>query len=81
MVSKKKKAAITKAFDKIDNATINKRIAVGPVPAKAVEGLAEFLWEIGVSYGPTLESTRENLTRYFEIGDFIVCCNSSNGVG
>ena len=69
MVSKKKKAAITKAFDKIDNATINKRIAVGPVPAKAVEGLAEFLWEIGVSYGPTLESTRENLTRYFEIGD------------
>jgi predicted NAD-dependent protein-ADP-ribosyltransferase YbiA (DUF1768 family) len=68
-VSKKKKAAITKAFDKIDNATINKRIAVGPVPAKAVEGLAEFLWEIGVSYGPTLESTRENLTRYFEIGD------------
>jgi hypothetical protein len=69
MVSKKKKAAITKAFDKIDNATTNKRIAVGPVPAKAVEGLAEFLWEIGVSYGPTLESTRENLTRYFEIGD------------
>ena len=69
MVSKKKKAAITKAFDKIDNATINKRISVGPVPAKAVEGLAEFLWEIGVSYGPTLESTRKNLTRYFEIGD------------
>ena len=69
MVSKKKKAAITKAFDKIDNATRKNRSAVGPVPAKAIEGLGEFLWELGISYGPTLESTKENLTKYFEIGD------------
>ena len=68
-VSKKKKAAITKAFDKIDNATRENRSAVGPVPAKAIEGLGEFLWELGISYGPTLESTKENLTKYFEIGD------------
>jgi hypothetical protein len=68
-VSKKKKAAITKAFTKIDDATINKRIVTGPVPAEAIEGLGEFLWEIGVSYGPTLEDTKKNLTRYFNIGD------------
>ena len=68
-VSKKKKAAITKAFDKIDNAAIENRSAVGPVPAKAIEGLGEFLWELGISYGPTLESTKDNLKRYFEIGD------------
>jgi len=34
-----------------------------------IESLGTYLWELGMNYGPTLESTQSNLKRYYEVGD------------
>ena len=34
-----------------------------------IDALGTYLWELGMNYGPTLESTRENLKKYYELGN------------
>ena len=34
-----------------------------------IDALGTYLWELGMNYGPTLESTRENLKKYYAIGN------------
>jgi hypothetical protein len=34
-----------------------------------IDALGTYLWELGMNYGPTLESTKENLKKYYELGN------------
>ena len=34
-----------------------------------IDALGTYLWELGINYGPTLDSTRENLKLYYENGN------------
>ena len=71
-VSDKKKKALESAWSKVEKSKKLPGTAAGQevieVPEESIQGLGEFLWELGIQYGPTLESTIDNLKRYFEIG-------------
>ena len=34
-----------------------------------IDALGVYLWELGMNYGPTLETTQENLKRYYNLGN------------
>ena len=34
-----------------------------------IDALGTYLWELGMNYGPTLESTRQNLYKYYAVGN------------
>ena len=65
-----KLAAADNAWERLERATTNLR-PNDPVPSEAVDALGDYLWSLGMQYGPTLETTKANLTRYFTIGGFI----------
>ena len=69
VVSKQKKNAINNAFNKIEKSIRKNRGQQQSVPEEAVEGLGEFLWELGIDYGKTKKESIDNLKRYFELGD------------
>ena len=65
-----KLAAADNAWERLERSTANLR-PNDPVPNEAVDALGDYLWSLGMQYGPTLETTKANLARYFTIGGFI----------
>ena len=66
-VPKEKLDRIKEAYKKVESA---KRLkTTDELPQEAVDGLAEMLWEMSMQFGATLEETKQNLTKYFTIGD------------
>ena len=43
--------------------------SVDPLTRDDIDSLGEYLWELGVEFGPSLEATQDNLERYFTLGD------------
>ena len=43
--------------------------SVDPLTRDDIDSLGEYLWELGVEFGPSLETTQDNLERYFTLGD------------
>lgn len=62
-----KLAAMNAAFSRIDSA---KKIKADTL-TDHVNDLGDVLWNMSIEYGPTLEAHKENLQRYFKIGDVI----------
>ena len=62
--------AIESAWNRVESTTKGMQ-ANEAVPAEAVDALAEYLWNLGMQYGPTLETTTANLKTYFEQGTVV----------
>ena len=48
--------------------TISKALFVPTWEDFQIEALANYIWEIGMDFGPTLDATTENLKRYYKLG-------------
>ena len=51
--------------------TARNRAARNEVTAEMTDALAEYIWALGMEYGPTLDTTKNNLQQLFEKGTFV----------
>jgi len=66
-VKDSKLSNIKNAFNKVEK--VKRAKTSDELPQEAIDGLAEMLWEMSMQFGSTLEETKQNLTKYFTIGD------------
>tara|TARA_Y100000593_G_scaffold45959_2_gene87334 strand:+ start:2784 stop:9104 length:6321 start_codon:yes stop_codon:yes gene_type:complete len=54
-------------WDKVKTTAAKK--SIDPLTRDDIDSLGEYLWELGVEFGPSLEATQNNLEKYFTLGD------------
>tara|TARA_R100001594_G_scaffold61987_2_gene96265 strand:- start:5093 stop:11518 length:6426 start_codon:yes stop_codon:yes gene_type:complete len=62
-----KQKAIKSAVEKINK--VQKLKVDDTIPSESIDGLATALWELGIQYGDTYQETRDNLEKYFKLGN------------
>ena len=66
-VKEDKKELLVKLWDQIS--AVNSPQRRGQWDTEDILALGEYLWTLGMQYGPSLETTQENLLRYYNLGN------------